>query len=97
MKIIDCFIFYNELKMLLFRLSELNEYVDYFIIVESTFTFTGNKKDLFFKNNASMFESFKEKIIHIIVDDMPNNGIMRIRETNLETKFCESQIWHTSG
>ena len=35
MKIIDTFIFYNELDLLYYRLSILNKYVDYFIIVEA--------------------------------------------------------------
>ena len=55
MKIIDCFTFYNELKMLEFRLAELNDDVDYFVLVESTFTHTGNKKDLFFEKNKNLY------------------------------------------
>ena len=39
MKIIDSFIFYNELDLLNYRLSILNDYVDYFIIVESKYTY----------------------------------------------------------
>ena len=35
MKIIDSFIFYNELDLLEYRLSILNDLVDYFILVES--------------------------------------------------------------
>lgn len=72
MKIIDCFTFYNELKMLEFRLAELNDDVDYFVLVESTFTFTGNKKDLFFDKNKNLYSKYLHKIIHIIVDDVPN-------------------------
>jgi len=72
MKIIDCFTFYNELKMLEFRLAELNDDVDYFVLVESTFTHTGNKKDLFFEKNKNLYSKYLHKIIHIIVDDMPN-------------------------
>ena len=41
MKIIDCFIFYNEVDILEYRLKTLNEVVDYFIIVESRQTFIG--------------------------------------------------------
>ena len=33
MKIVDCFIFYNEIDMLLYRLDTLNEYVDYFVVI----------------------------------------------------------------
>ena len=73
-KIIDCFIFHNELKMLLFRLTELNDVVDYFVIVESKYSFSGQVKPLFYAENKHMFEQFNFKIIHIVVEDMPNNG-----------------------
>ena len=33
-KKIDCILFYDELEMLLFRLNELEDQVDYFIIME---------------------------------------------------------------
>jgi beta-1,4-mannosyl-glycoprotein beta-1,4-N-acetylglucosaminyltransferase len=68
-KIIDCFIFYNELKMLKFRLKELNDCVDYFILVECVKTFCNNDKELFFENNKKEFSQYLHKIIHIIVKD----------------------------
>jgi beta-1,4-mannosyl-glycoprotein beta-1,4-N-acetylglucosaminyltransferase len=70
-KIVDCFIFYNELDILNYRLNILNNIVDYFIIVESTLTHIGNNKKLYFEENKKLFEKFKHKIIHIIVDDFP--------------------------
>lgn len=70
-KIIDCFIFYNELQMLTYRLNILYDIVDYFIIVESTHTFTGESKNLYFNENKHLFEKFQGKIIHIIVEDFP--------------------------
>ena len=70
-KIIDCFIFYNELDLLTYRLNLLNNIVDYFIIVESTHTFVGKEKNLFYNENKHLFEDFNKKIIHIIVDDFP--------------------------
>jgi beta-1,4-mannosyl-glycoprotein beta-1,4-N-acetylglucosaminyltransferase len=69
--IIDCFLFYNECDMLEYRLEVLFNSVDYFVIVESTLTFAGNEKKLFFKENSERFEKYKSKIIHIIVDDTP--------------------------
>lgn len=71
MKIIDCFIFYNELDLLQYRLKILNEYVDYFILVESSHTFTGFPKKLFYNENKDLFKEFNEKIIHIVVEDVP--------------------------
>jgi beta-1,4-mannosyl-glycoprotein beta-1,4-N-acetylglucosaminyltransferase len=71
MKIVDCFIFYNELDLLNYRLHILNEIVDYFVIVESRHTFIGKKKPLFFEMNKHLFDFCKDKIIHIVVDDFP--------------------------
>jgi beta-1,4-mannosyl-glycoprotein beta-1,4-N-acetylglucosaminyltransferase len=69
MKIIDCFIFYNELDMLEFRLEELNDVVDYFVLVECIKTFANNDKELYFENNKNKFSKYLNKIIHIIVKD----------------------------
>ena len=49
MKIIDCFMFFNEDFILDIRLNELDQYVDKFVIVESNFTHSGDKKTLIFK------------------------------------------------
>ena len=70
-KIIDCMTFYNELDLLTYRLNILNEVVDYFIIVESKYTFSGIEKPLFFNENKDLFSPFHDKIIHIILDDAP--------------------------
>ena len=45
LKIIDCFIFYNELELLKYRINILNNIVDYFVIIESTHTFIGKEKN----------------------------------------------------
>ena len=71
MKIIDCFLFYNEIDMLNYRLNVLNEVVDYFVIVESKYTFSGKEKTLYFNENKHLFEKFQDKIIHLIVNDIP--------------------------
>lgn len=70
-KIIDCFLFYNELDMLKFRLDYLHDTVDKFVILESTLTFSGKQKDLYFEKNKTMYQAYQDKIIHIIVDDLP--------------------------
>lgn len=69
MKIYDCFIFYNELDVLEVRLEELNEVVDYFVLVESTHTFTGIPKPLYFKENKDRFKKYSDKIIHIVSEN----------------------------
>jgi len=71
MKIIDCFPFYNELSMLELRLKELNQLVDHFVLVESTVSFANKSKPLFYDENKELFEEYHDKIIHVVVDDMP--------------------------
>lgn len=70
-KIVDCFIFYNELELLTYRLNILAPYVDWFVIVECTHTFSGKEKLLIYNENKTLFAEFQDKIIHIIVDDLP--------------------------
>lgn len=71
MKIIDCFTFYNELDILKFRLEYLYDVVDHFILVEAVLTHSGNPKPLFFEQNKHMFSKYLDKIVHIVVTDMP--------------------------
>lgn len=71
MKIVDCFPFYNEIDILTYRLNLLYNTVDYFIIVESTHTYVGNEKRLYFDEIKDSFGEMNNKIIHVIVDDFP--------------------------
>ena len=48
-------------------LSELNEFVDYFVIVESKYTHQGGLKKNFL--NLSDFKKFQDKIIYIYNED----------------------------
>lgn len=90
MMIYDCIPFFNELEMLELRLNELDNVVDRFVIVESTLTHQGNKKRLYFEENKSLFKKFEHKIIHVVVDDMPNES-----ETTSWTRenFQRNAIW----
>ena len=64
MKIYDCFMYFDEEVVVDVRLHTLNEFVDYFVIVESKFTHKGEPRKLKFDHKK--FEKFKEKIIYII-------------------------------
>ena len=44
--IYDCFTYFDEVELLNLRLELLYQVVDYFIIVESEWTFSGSKKGL---------------------------------------------------
>jgi beta-1,4-mannosyl-glycoprotein beta-1,4-N-acetylglucosaminyltransferase len=51
----------------------LNDVVDYFVVVESTVTFSSKPKQLFFQENRHLFDKFNDKIIHVIIDDSPSS------------------------
>lgn len=72
MKIIDTFLFFNELTLLDLRLNILNDYVDEFVLVEATKSHQDKPKPLFYNENKHLFEKFNHKIKHIIIDDFPN-------------------------
>ena len=63
MRIFDCFMYFDEEVVLDLRLNVLNEYVDYFIIVESVYTHKGEKRDL--KFHKEKFKKFANKIIYL--------------------------------
>lgn len=67
----DCFLFYNELDVLEIRLNTLNDVVDKFVLAESTVTHTNRPKKLYFELNKRRFSRFKDKIIHVVIDDCP--------------------------
>ena len=79
--VIDTFMFYNELDMLEFRLKELNSVVDKFVLVESTKTFVGNDKPLYFEENKSLFKKYLHKIHYVVLSNNPN-GNAWAREVN---------------
>jgi beta-1,4-mannosyl-glycoprotein beta-1,4-N-acetylglucosaminyltransferase len=71
--IYDCFTFFNELDLLDIRLNTLNKYVEKFIIVEAGKTQSLIDKPFYFEENKHRFSKFADKIIHIKVEDYPDN------------------------
>lgn len=64
-RVVDCFIFYNELDMLECRLRELWDVVDVFVLAEGTTTFRGEPKPLYFAENHVRFAAYRDKILPI--------------------------------
>ena len=73
MKIFDCTTFYSEHLMMDLRFNILNEYVEKFIVCESTISHSGKKKKLNFDINN--YPKFKDKISYIIIDEEPEDII----------------------
>ena len=89
MAIYDCFQYFNEDHMIDLRFNILNEYVDFFVISESTKTHQGDNKNLNFK--IENFKKYKHKIIYTVADfqnekQFPKNSFFFARPQNLKMK-----------
>ena len=71
MKIYDCFMFFDEEMMLDLRLNIMDKYVDKFVITEATYMHSGKRKKLQF--NIDNYKKFKDKIIYIKVENVPED------------------------
>jgi len=71
MKLIDCFMYFDDDLVLDIRLNTLNKYVDHFVIAEATLDHAGNEKKLNFDINK--FIKFKDKISYLVIEDLPKN------------------------
>ena len=89
MKIIDCFMFFDEEMLLDLRLNILDEFVDKFVIVESSYTHSGKEKKLIFDINK--YSKFKKKINYIILKEPPK-GIEEISSNDSEGEISRKEI-----
>ena len=79
MKIIDCFMYFDEDMMLDIRLNVLNKFVSHFVICEAAFNHKGIPKKLNF--NINNFSKFKDKISYVVVDKQPDT-LRKINEND---------------
>ena len=63
MKLVDCFMYFNEKDIVYLRIKELYDTVDYFVINEATKTHQGEDKELSFWKDDRLQE-FKDKIVY---------------------------------
>jgi beta-1,4-mannosyl-glycoprotein beta-1,4-N-acetylglucosaminyltransferase len=65
MKIYDVFPIFNELELIEIRLELMYDYVDYFVISECDYTFSGLPKPFNFEDNKEKFSKYMDKIIYL--------------------------------
>ena len=82
-KIYDCFNFFNELDILELRLNTLYDHVDFFVIVESDVTHSGESKKFFYEENIERFSKFSDKILNYKILNTPSDFI-NLPETDEE-------------
>ncbi len=97
--IYDCFIFYNELELLELRLHELAGVVDKFVLVEATQTHSNKPKPLYYQENRARFSGFHDKIVHVVMNDLPKSPdafeVERFHRNGIERglKNCRPDDW----
>ena len=74
-RVYDLVIVNTELDWLEIRLNTLHEEVDYFVILESTRTFTGQPKTLALNDNWERFEKFRKQIIYHVFEEPPKSAM----------------------
>ncbi len=98
MKIFDCFMYFDEDIILDLRLNMLNPFIDYFIIVESTFNHKGEKREL--KFDMEKYKKFEKKIIYLIFNEEPD-GIEKVfnsdNDDEKSRKFILNAAYRENG
>ncbi len=98
MKIFDCFMYFDEEIVLDLRLNALNQYVDYFVIVEGKFNHKGENRDLLF--NKDKFKKFKDKIIYLAYDEV-STKVENINDKDSENeksrKYIMNALYRENG
>lgn len=85
--VIDSVFFNGEVDFLLFRITELNDSVDLFIILEPLIDLNGNENPSVFEQKIDIFSEWKDKIIHIKTTITSENEISEILENNQLSKL----------
>lgn len=97
MKVIDSFIFFNEVDMLKLRLNYLNEVVDHFVICECNYTHSGNKKPYYLDNIIrDIPKSISKKIIRLKYepDISKFNFLNQEKDYTLENEYWKLERSH---
>ena len=76
MKIFDCTTYFDEELMMDVRFNILDKFVDKFIVVESRYSHSGQKKKLNFDINN--YKKFKDKITYLVIENEPS-GILELK------------------
>ena len=93
MKIFDCFMYFDEDLVLDVRLNLLNNFVDKFVIIESTYDHKGEKREPLF--DIKKFKKFEEKITYILKEDQPND-LEKIYDNNNEKERYRKSVFNAS-
>ena len=81
MKIYDCTTFYSEHMMMDVRFGILDEFVHKFVVVESLYSHSGEKKNLNF--DIKNYPKYKDKIIYLVIEREPE-GLANVNANTMQ-------------
>lgn len=88
-RVIHGFSFFNEIRLLEFKLEELFDVVDYFVIVESCETHSGKPKPFYFQEHQdTVFQKYRSKIVYVKMEEPIETNDPWVRETSQR-----NEIW----
>lgn len=87
--IYDVFMFFNELELLEIRLNALGDFVDKFVLIESTHTYSGIPKPLYFRENKKRFTKWLKKIHVITIEENYPEQDPKQRDTWQRNSICK--------
>lgn len=90
-KIYDTFLYYDEIDLVNIRMHELDDIVDYFVVIESKYTFSGKKKELHFPTVRDRVSKFNHKIKYLVVEDFPE-GLPPFGKENYQRNYFTKEI-----
>ena len=95
-KIYDCFNFFNELDILELRLNTLYDHVDFFVIVESDVTHSGEPKKFFYEEHRERFSKFADKILNykILIPVFPSGQRGHTQDVLHMLREFKSHYWN---
>ena len=91
-KVYDCFLFFNEYEILELRLEELYNYVDKFVIVESSEGFRGHPKPFNFEEHKDRYARFLDKIIYIKLEEHTETDDTWVRQSYQRNQIMQGLV-----
>mgnify|MGYP006405382851 FL=1 len=78
----DCFMFFNEIDLVELRIRELQDVVDYFVIIEAAHTHTNKPKEYFFGKEVASgkYDDLSKKLKYITIPRFPEDMTSLERE-----------------
>lgn len=91
-RVFDTFMINDELAMLELRLQTLEDCVDMHVLVESSVSFTGIPKPLYYNDSKHLFSKYAPRIIHVVLDRLAVDDVQTIEDVWRNEYFSRNRV-----